>query len=38
MRDGLAALNPEEVAVLTLLRSRIDVTLKRKLEDSLEAA
>jgi DNA topoisomerase-1 len=31
-------LSPEEAAVLTLLRTRLNVTLKRKLEGSLEAA
>ncbi len=34
----LAALSPEEAAVLTLLRHRLNVTLKDKLEASLDAA
>jgi DNA topoisomerase-1 len=35
LRDDLAALQAEEVAVLTLLRSRLSLTLKDKLESSL---
>lgn len=37
LRDDLAALQPEEVAVLTLLRSRLSLTLKDKLQASLAA-
>jgi DNA topoisomerase-1 len=37
LRGELAALQPEEVAVLTLLRSRLSLTLKDKLEASLAA-
>jgi len=38
LRDDLAALRPEEAAVLTLLRNRLSLTLKDKLESSLKAA
>ncbi len=37
LRDDLATLQPEEVAVLTLLRSRLSLTLKDKLKASLAA-
>ncbi|MEZ5817691.1 MAG: DNA topoisomerase IB [Hyphomicrobiaceae bacterium] len=37
LREDLAALQPEEVAVLTLLRSRLRLTLKDKLKASLAA-
>jgi hypothetical protein len=37
LREDLAALQPEEVAVLTLLRSRLSLTLKDKLQASLAA-
>ena len=36
LRQGLAALRPEEVAVLTLLRNRLNLTLKDKLKASLK--
>jgi DNA topoisomerase-1 len=38
LRQDLAALSPEEAAVLTLLRHRLSLTLKDKLQGSLEAA
>ena len=38
LRDELASLKPEEAAVLTLLRNRLRLTLKDKLETSLKAA
>jgi DNA topoisomerase I len=38
LRDDLAELRPEEAAVLTLLQSRLSLTLKDKLEASLKAA
>ena len=38
LRDELASLKPEEAAVLTLLRNRLSLTLKDKLETSLKAA
>jgi DNA topoisomerase I len=38
LRDDLASLRPEEAAVLTLLRNRLSLTLKDKLESSLKAA
>jgi DNA topoisomerase-1 len=38
LRGDLAALRPEEAAVLTLLRNRLALTLKDKLKASLEAA
>ena len=37
LREDLAELQPEEVAVLTLLRSRLSFTLKDKLQASLAA-
>jgi DNA topoisomerase I len=37
LREDLADLQPEEVAVLTLLRSRLSLTLKDKLQASLAA-
>jgi len=37
LREDLAELQPEEVAVLTLLRSRLSFTLKDKLQGSLGA-
>ena len=37
LREDLAALRPEEAAVLTLLRNRLDLTLKDKLQASLKA-
>jgi len=37
LRDDLASLKPEEAAVLTLLRNRLNLTLKDKLETSLKA-
>ena len=37
LRQDLAALSPEEAAVLTLLRHRLSLTLKDKLKGSLEA-
>lgn len=37
LRGDLSALQPEEVAVLTLLRSRLSLTLKDKLKASLAA-
>jgi DNA topoisomerase-1 len=38
LREDLSALRPEEAAVLTLLRNRLSLTLKDKLEASLKAA
>ena len=38
LRDDISALEPEEVAVLTLLRARLNVTLKDTLNASLAAA
>ena len=38
LRDDLAALRPEEAAVLTLLQNRLSLTLKDKLKASLECA
>jgi DNA topoisomerase-1 len=38
LRDDIAVLTPEEAAVLTLLRHRLSLTLKDKLESSLAAA
>ncbi|RTL72619.1 MAG: DNA topoisomerase IB [Hyphomicrobiales bacterium] len=38
LREELGALRPEEAAVLTLLQSRLSLTLKDKLEASLKAA
>jgi DNA topoisomerase-1 len=38
LRDDLADLRPEEAAVLTLLQTRLSLTLKGKLKASLEAA
>jgi DNA topoisomerase-1 len=35
-RHGLSALRPEEAAILTLLQNRLSVTLKDKLEASLD--
>ena len=37
LREDLAALRPEEAAVLTLLRNRLNLTLKDKLQASLKA-
>jgi DNA topoisomerase-1 len=37
LRDDLAALQPEEAAVLTLLRNRLSLTLKDKLKASVKA-
>lgn len=37
LREDLAALSPEEAAVLTLLQNRLSLTLKDKLEASLDA-
>ena len=37
LREDLASLKPEEAAVLTLLRNRLNFTLKDKLETSLKA-
>lgn len=37
VREDLAALRPEEAAVLTLLRNRLNLTLKDKLKASLKA-
>jgi len=37
LREGLAMLSAEETAVLTLLRNRLSLTLKDKLEASLKA-
>ena len=37
LREDLAALRPEEAAVLTLLRNRLNLTLKDKLKASLKA-
>ena len=36
LREDIAALRPEEVAVLTLLRTRLSLTLKDKLKASIE--
>jgi DNA topoisomerase-1 len=38
LREDLAALRPEEAAVLTLLQTRLSLTLKDKLTASLKAA
>jgi DNA topoisomerase-1 len=38
LRDDLADLRPEEAAVLTLLQTRLSLTVKDKLQASLEAA
>lgn len=38
LREDLSALRPEEAAVLTLLRNRLNLTLKDKLQASLKAA
>ena len=38
LREDLAALSPEEAAVLTLLQKRLSLTLKDKLTASLKAA
>jgi DNA topoisomerase-1 len=38
LREDLAALTPKEAAVLALLQSRLDLTLKDKLEASLQEA
>jgi len=38
LREDLAALRPEEAAVLTLLQNRLTLTLKDKLKASLKAA
>jgi len=38
LRDDLADLRPEEAAVLTLLQTRLSLTVKDKLRASLEAA
>jgi DNA topoisomerase-1 len=38
LRENLAALSPEETAVLTLLRNRLSFTLKDKLEASVAAS
>jgi hypothetical protein len=38
LRQDLAALRPEEVAVLTLLRTRLNATLKDKLQASLKVS
>ena len=38
LRDDLAGLKPEEAAVLTLLQSRLSMTLKDKLKASIAAA
>lgn len=38
LRDDLAHLKPEEAAVLTLLQSRLSMTLKDKLQASLKSA
>jgi DNA topoisomerase-1 len=38
LRDDLAALRPEEAAVLTLLRNRLNLTLKDKLQASVRAS
>jgi hypothetical protein len=38
LRNGLADLTPEEAAVLTLLRNRLNLTLEDKLKAGLEAA
>ena len=38
LRDDLAGLKPEEAAVLTLLQSRLSITLKDKLKASVAAA
>jgi DNA topoisomerase-1 len=37
LREGLATLSPEEAAVLTLLRARLNLTFKDKLKASLKA-
>ena len=37
LREDLAALRPEEAAVLTLLRNRLNLTLKDKLQASFKA-
>lgn len=36
LREGIATLRPEEIAVLTLLRSRLSLTLTDKLKNSVE--
>ena len=38
LREDLADLKPEEVAVLTLLQARLSTTLKDKLRKSAEMA
>jgi DNA topoisomerase-1 len=38
LRDDLAALQPEEAAVLTLLQQRLSLTLKDKLKASVKRA
>jgi DNA topoisomerase-1 len=38
LREDLGTLSPEEAAVLSLLQSRISLTLTDKLEASLKAA
>jgi DNA topoisomerase-1 len=37
LREDIATLRPEEVAVLTLLRSRLSLSLTDKLKNSVEA-
>ncbi len=36
LREDIATLRPEEVAVLTLLRSRLNLSLTDKLKNSVE--